>query len=114
MIMRKRTTTSKIKITLNNGMLEVTKAEIYYKTLGTTENVNTGLFCESLDFLCESGIFAGAIGWHYEKDIKSNDYIVECGRMNPDTEIIISVYLGVCEDVNVEDIERTLLFLEEE
>lgn len=112
--MRKRTTTSKIKITLNNGMLEVTKAEIYYKTLGTTENVNTGLFCESLDFLCESGIFADALGWHYERDIHTSGYIVETGRMNPDSEIIISIYLGVCDGVNVEDIERTLLFVEEE
>lgn len=66
-----------------------------------------------LDFLCKSGIFMDAIGWHYEKDCKSNGYIVECGRINPDTEIIISVYLRVCAGVNVEDIERTLLFVEE-
>lgn len=53
------------------------------------------------------------IGWHYERDSKTNGYIAETGRMNPDTEIIITVYLSVCEGVNVEDIERTLLFVEE-
>ena len=111
--MRKITTTTKISTALNNEMLEVTKAEIYYKTLGTTEKVNPSIFCESLDFLCRSGIFMDAIGWHYEKDCKTNGYIAECGRMNPDTELIISVYLKACEDVNVEDIERTLTVTEE-
>lgn len=112
--MRKVTTTSKIKIALNEGMLKVTKAEIYYKTLRTTEVVNTDLFCESLDFLCKSGIFADALGWHYERDMKTNGYIVETGRMNPDSEIIITVYLDVCEDVGTENIEKELNVIEEE
>lgn len=112
--MRKVTATSKIKIALNEGMLKVTKAEIYYKTLRTTEVVNTDLFCESLDFLCKSGIFADALGWHYGTDTKTNGYIAETGRMNPDSEIIITVYLDVCESASREDIERTLRFTEEE
>lgn len=112
--MRKITTTTNIKTALNNEMLEVTKAEIYYKTLGTTEKVNASIFCESLDFLCRSGIFVDALGWHFERDSKTNGYIAECGRMNPDTELIISVYLSVCDGVDIEDIERTLNVTEEE
>lgn len=38
----------------------------------------------------------------------------ETGRMNPDSEIIITVYLDVCEGASREDIERTLRFTEEE
>jgi hypothetical protein len=60
--------------------------------------------------LCESGIFADAIGWHYESDIKTDDYIIETGRKNPDTEVIITVYLRVSDNSKVEDIDRTLLF----
>lgn len=111
--MRKVTTTSKIKIALNEGKLKVTKAEIYYKTLKSTETVNASVFCESLDFLCKSGIFADAIGWHYGTDTKTNGYIAECGRMNPDSEFIITVYLDVCDGVDVEEIERILKIEEE-
>lgn len=110
--MRKVTTTSKIKIALNEGMLKVTKAEIYYKTLGTTEVVNTDLFCESLDFLCKSGIFVDALGWHYGRGAKTNGYIAETGRMNPDSEIIITVYLDVCEGVDREEVDGILKFEE--
>lgn len=112
--MKKVTTTNKINEAINNNLLQITKAEVYYKTSGKTETIDTNRFTENFSFLCESGIFMDALGWHYERDIKTNGYIAECGRMNPDTEIIISVYFGVCEDVNVEDIERTLLFIEEE
>lgn len=112
--MRKVTTTSKIKVAINNEMLKVTKAEIYYKTLGTTEVVNTDLFCESLDFLCKSGIFADALGWHYRIGDKTNSYIAETGRMNPDSEIIITVYLDVCEGACKENVEKVLSVTEEE
>lgn len=110
--MRKVTTTSKIKVAINNEMLKVTKAEIYYKTLGTTEVVNTDLFCESLDFLCKSGIFVDALGWHYGRGAKTNGYIAETGRMNPDSEIIITVYLDVCEGVDREEVDGILKFEE--
>lgn len=112
--MRKVTTTKKIKVALNEGKLKVTKAEIYYKTLRTTEIVNTDLFCESLDFLCKSGIFADALGWHYGTDTKTNGYIAETGRMNPDSEIIITVYLSVCNGACTENIEKELSVSEEE
>ena len=56
------TSTIKINGAISNNLLQVTKAEIYYKTLGTSETVNASIFCESLDFLCHSGIFVDAIG----------------------------------------------------
>ena len=112
--MKKVTTTSKVRIALNEGILKVVKVEVYYKTSRNTEIVDNDSFKESLDFLCKSGIFADALGWHYETDTKTNGYIAETGRMNPDSEIIITVYLDVCESASREDVERTLRFAEEE
>ncbi len=112
--MNKITTTQKISEAISNNLLQIIKAEIYYKTSGKTETMDADRFQENLDFLCESGCFADAIGWHFERDYKSNGYIAECGRMNPDTEIIVTIYFNVGDGVNGEDIERTLLFVEEE
>lgn len=112
--MRRITTTKQINEAITNNLLQIERSEIYYKTSGKTEIMDADKFYEDFSFLCESGLFMDAIGWHYERDIQANGYIAEYGRMNPDTEIIISVYFGVCEEVNVEDIERTLLFIEEE
>lgn len=111
--MSKVTTTKKINEAITNGLLQITKAECHYKSSNRIDEINKETFKENLSFLCESGIFADALEWHYERDHKSNDYIVECGRMNPDTEIIATVYLSVCDDVDGEDVEKALLFVEE-
>ena len=112
--MRKVTTTSKINKAITNNLVKVEKVEVYYKTSGKTEIMDTNKFTEDFSFLCESGIFSDAVGWHYERDIKSKGYIAECGRMDPDVEIIISVYLGVCDGVIGEKIEKILEVTEEE
>ncbi len=112
--MRRRTTAQKLQQALSDKLLTIEKAESYDKATRQADEITADAFRDSLDFLCESGCFADAIGWHYEKDCKTNGYIAECGRMNPDAEVTISVYLRVADGVNVEDIERTLLFLEEE
>lgn len=112
--MRKLTTTKKINDAINNHLLHIAKAEVYYKTSGKTETMDTDRFTENFSFLCESGIFMDAIGWHFEQDCKTGLYITECGRMNPDTEVIISVYLDVCEGVKGEDINMVLNVEEEE
>jgi hypothetical protein len=111
--MRRKTTTQKLQQVITNNLLQITKAEIYYKTSRKTEIIDTDRFTEYFSFLCESGIFADAIGWHFERDFKSRGYIIECGRMNPDTEIIITVYLGVGEGVIGEKIEKILEVTEE-
>jgi len=112
--MRRITTTKKINEAITNNLLNITKAEIYYKSSRKTEIIDADKFHEDFSFLCESGCFADAVGWHYERDFKARGYIAECGRMNPNTEIIISVYLRVADGVDREDIEKALLFLEEE
>lgn len=112
--MRKVTTTSKINETLANNLLQITKAEVYYKTSGKTEILNTDRFTENFSFLCESGCFADCVGWHYERDIKSNGYIAECGRMDGSVEIIVTVYLGVCNGACREEVEKVLSVIEEE
>lgn len=112
--MRKVTTTTKINKAITNNLVKAEKVEVYYKTSGKTEVMDTNKFTENFSFLCESGVFSDAVGWHFERDIETNGYIAETGRMNPDVEIVILVYLGVCEDVGREDVERTLRFAEEE
>lgn len=111
--MRKQTTTQKLQQAILDNLLYIAKAEVYYKSSRKTETIEADRFTENFSFLCESGVFMDALGWHYERDGKTGLYITECGRMNPDTEIIISVYLGVCEGVSGEDVERALLFVEE-
>lgn len=60
--MRKVTTTSKIKIALSEGMLKVAKAEVYHKTSRKTEIMDSDSFKGNFGFLCNSGIFADALG----------------------------------------------------
>lgn len=112
--MRKITTTNRINTAINNHLLQITKAEVYHKTSSKTETMDTDRFQENFSFLCESGVFMDALGWHYERDYKLNGYITECGRKNPDTEIIVTVYLGVGEGAIGEEIEKMLEVMEEE
>lgn len=112
--MRKVTTTTKINETLTNNLVKVEKVEVHYKTSGKTEIIDIDKFTENVSFLCESGIFSDAVGWHFERDIETNGYIVETGRMNPDSEIIVSVYLSVCNGACRENVEKVLEVTEEE
>ena len=114
-IMRRRTTTQKLQQAITNNLLHIKKVEVYYKTSRKTETIDTDKFKDSLDFLCEFGVFANFVDWRYEKNISAKDeYIFDSGAMNPYSENVVTVYLHVGDDVNVEDIERALLFLEEE
>ena len=112
--MRKVTSTKRINVSLTNNLLHITKAEIYSKTSGRTETLDSTTFRENFSFLCESGCFMDAIGWHYERDIKTNGYIAETSRMNPDTEVVITVYLGICNGACKENVEKELEVTEEE
>lgn len=113
--MKKRTTTKQLNASITNKLLHITKAEMYHKSTHKTETIDAGTFKDSLDFLCESGVFADFVDWHYEKNISAKDeYILDSGAMNPYSENVVTVYLCVTDGVNVGDIERALLFLEEE
>ena len=112
--MRKRTTTKQISTAITNNLLTIEKAEAYNKITHKTDKISAESFRESLDFLCET-IFANCLGWHYETDIKENGvYIAECGRMDGSVDVIVTVYMRICNGANEEAVERTLLFTEEE
>lgn len=111
--MTRKTTTKQLSKAITNNLLQVKKAEVQYKTSRKTD-VITDSFFENFQFLCESGCFIDCIGWTFDKDYKTNDYICETGRMNGSSENIVTAYLHVCEGVNVEDIEKILLLQESE
>lgn len=107
--MIKRTTTKQLNTAITNNILYIKKAEIYYKTSKKTEIIDADKFKENLDFLCESGIFADFIDWHYERNLSAKDgYILDSGSMNPFAENIVTVYLGVCNGACRENVEKAL------
>ncbi len=112
--MRRRTTTHKINESIKNNLLLLQKAEIYDKTTRITQEIPIDKFLNDFEFFCESGIFTDAIGWHYERDYKTKNYEIECSRMDGNSNIIITAYFSVCDGVSREDVEATLLFLEDE
>lgn len=111
--MSKRTTTKQLLEAITSNLLQITKAEIYYKDSGKTDII-TDSFFENLQFFCESGCFVDAVGWHYELNYKTGSYEFEIGRLNPESELIITAYFNVCDDANVGELKRMLLFAEEE
>lgn len=105
--MRRKTTTKKLQQAIKDDLLKLTKVEKYNKSTRKTTTISTETFKDDLDFLCET-IFADSIGWHYEYDIKSKQYIIECGRMNGDVDFIFIAQLCVNDDVGRECIENAL------
>ena len=111
--MRRKTSTQKINTAITNNMLYIIKAEKYNKTTHKTDVIAPDTFKESLEFLCES-IFVDSIGWYYEKEHNTGQYLVECGRMDGSTDNIISAYLGEKDGISGEEIEGTLLLMEDD
>lgn len=97
---------------LSNNLLQVAKAGVYHKTSRETDII-TDSFLENFQFLCESGCFVNCVGWHYERDYRTGDYIIETGRMDGDSETIVIAYLCVNSDTKVEDIDKILEIVEE-
>lgn len=112
--MKRRTTTQKINSAITNNLLIPIKAECYNKTTCQIETINSGTLAENLQSLCESGVLASCIGWHYERDYKTNGYIAECSRMDGCAENIVTVRLRTGDGVDAEDIERALKIEETE
>lgn len=110
--MKRRTTTRQLSEALTNGLLQVVKAECYYKTSRKTDVVETDKFLEDLQFLCEADVFMDCVGWHCQKDYKTNQYIAETGRMDGDSENIITIHMRVNEGVSDENIKKALLMEE--
>lgn len=112
--MRKRTTTKQIQNVIKNNLLILEKSEIYNKTTRKTETIPNDKFLECFDFLCEAGIFVDCIGWHFERNRKTDNYEIETGRMNGDVDIVVTVYLHMDDNTTEEEIEKMLLFEETE
>lgn len=110
--MKRMTTTKQISDVLSNNLLQVTKAECYHKTSRETDII-TDSFLENFQLLCESGCFMDCVGWHYERDYRTGDYIIETGRMEGDVENVVIAYLSVNNSANIRDIEKTLKIEEE-
>lgn len=110
--MRRKTTTKQIQQAIKNNLLKLIKVEKYSKSTRKTTTISTGTFRDDFDFLCEI-IFADAIGWHFEYDIKSKQYIIETGRMNGDADFIFIAHLCVNDGVSKEDVDNALGVIEE-
>ena len=110
--MKRMTSTKQISDVLSNNLLQVAKAEVYHKTSRETDII-TDSFLENFQFLCESGCFMDCVGWHYERDYRTGDYIIETGRMDGNSENVIIAHLRICENVNVEEIDKILEIVEE-
>lgn len=110
--MKKQTTTRQLNTAITNGLLQVTKADCSYKSSNRIDEISKDTFKESLEFLGET-LFAEAIGWHYERNNQTGQYIAEAGRMNGDVDVIVTAYLCAGDDVKVEDVDKTLRVIEE-
>jgi len=111
--MKRKTTTLQINEALKSNLLKIEKAECYHKTTHQTDPIDTESFLKDFQFLVESSIFTDCIGWYFEKIHKTNQYITECCRLDGGAENIITVYLHPNENVKIEDIDRTLLYIED-
>lgn len=111
--MKKRTTTLQIQNAIKNNILILEKAEIYNKSTQETETIPNDKFMESFDFLCEA-IFSQCIGWHYEKNIKTKDYEIECSRRDGSVDVIITAYFCKNDGVSEVDVGEMLLKIEDE
>lgn len=111
--MRKRTTTQKLQQAIKNNLLKPIKAQKYSKSTHKTTTISTDTFKDDLDFICET-LFADSIGWHYERNYKTGEYEVDCGRMDGDSALVVIAHLCACDDVDGEDVDRALKVIEEE
>ena len=123
--MRRKTTTQKLHEAISNNLLKIVKVQCSYKSSNRIDEINkeesketeamdSGTFKDNLDFLSESGVFSGFVDWHFEMSpSEKGEYIIDSGAKNPYSENIVTVYLRVGEDVDAEDIERSLLFEED-
>ena len=107
--MTKQTTSKKLLEAITTDLLQLTKAEIYYKYSNKVDAISPETFKESLEYLHEAGIFSNMIDWHYEKKHNADDeYIFDSGRLNGYSDIYIVAYLSVNDGVSKEDVDKVL------
>lgn len=110
--MRRKTTTKQLQQAIKNNLLKLTKAQKYSKSTRKTTTISIDTFKDDLDFLCET-IFADCVGWHYERDYQTGEYIIEAGRMNGDVDFIFIAHLCVNDGVKVESVDKALSVIDD-
>lgn len=110
--MRRTTTTQKLNAAITDNLLKLIRAEKYNKITHQTDIISPEIFKESLEFVCES-IFLDCIGWHFERKHGTGEYVIECGRMNGDSDFIIIAHLCANDGVSREEIDMILMIEEE-
>ena len=111
-IMKKQTTTKQLNTAITNKLLHITKSEICSKSTHQANIISPDKFKESLEFINET-LFANCVGWHYERNNQTGQYIAEAGRMDGDVDIIVTAYMSVGDDVSREHIDSALMMIEE-
>lgn len=112
--MKQKTTTAQINEALTKNLLAIKKAEIYHKDSYRTDVIDADTFLENFEFFCESGIFMDCIGWYFEKVYKTNQYIIECSRLDGGAENIVTIFMRVNDGASDEEIKKALLMKEED
>ncbi len=111
--MKKRTTTHQLQQAIKGNLLKLIKAEKYNKSTCQTDVISIDLFKDSVDFLCES-LFANCIGWYYERNHETGNYVIEAGRMIRESDFMLIEHLCANDSVSREDVDRVLRVIEEE
>lgn len=113
--MKKHTTTAQINAALADNLLQVAKVECYNKSTHQTTTLDNNTFTESLQYLNESSSLADCIGWNYERNPGTDrEYIFETGRMNPECDVIVTVWMRIKDGVGMDELEKMLLKEEED
>lgn len=110
--MQKRTTTRQIQQAIKDNLLKPIKVQKYSKSTRKTTIISTDTFKDDLDFLCET-IFADCVGWHYERDYRTGEYIIEAGRMDGDVDFIFIAHLCVNDGVKFESVDKALRVIDD-
>lgn len=81
--MRRRTTTKRLHEAISNNLLTIGKVECSYKSSNRIDEISKETFKDNLDYLCEAGIFADFIDWHFDMNpSEKGEYILDSGSKN--------------------------------
>jgi hypothetical protein len=103
--MKKNTTPEKLLDAINNKKLYVISGKIY--SVDMVRNYPPDQFVEELEFLCESGCFAGMIDIKYEVAVEH--VLLDIGRMCA-KDIYALMQLDITDSVTPQEIKEMLLY----
>lgn len=95
---------------INDNMVSVTNAVLYYKGEDKSESITPEAFLSDLEFYSESGIFADSIDFKYSRSGKES-LLVQIGNMSSYCNCSIAVSLQLNNDImgiSMDDVETQL------